>query len=213
MRIAATVSLLLVAAGAAAATKQPPGPGPQQILRKFDLDHNGSIDATEAVAMNEALAANPKRPIAALDTSGDGKLDEKEIAALNAQLEAFAAKKAAAPKKTGQRAAKAPKLDCAAGTGTATISWAPPTENADESPLKDLAGYVIRYGVSPQSLVCRVVVAKSSATEYVVEHLGEGTWYFSVAAQIAPGSRARRARRFRKRSESRRRNRRPVFVT
>lgn len=181
MRIAAIVSLLLVAAGAAAAT-QAPGPGPQQILRKFDLDQNGSIDATEAVAMNEALAANPNRPIAALDTSGDGKLDEKEIAAVNARLAAFAVKKAATPKKTGQRAAKAPKLDCAAGTGTATISWESPTENADGSPLRDLTGYVIRYGVSPQSLVCRVAVTKPGATEYVVEHLAEGTWYFSVAA-------------------------------
>ena len=157
-------------------------PGPSSILRNWDTDKDGTISVTEAVAMNEALAARPSRPLAALDTDGDGKLGEQEIATLNAGLAEYSAKKAAAPQKTGKRAAKAPAIDCAAGTGTATVSWQRPSANVDDTPLKDLAGYVIRYGTSPQSLPCRAAVKDTGATTHVVERLGIGTWYFSVVA-------------------------------
>ena len=132
--------------------------------------------------MNEALAAKPDRPLAALDTDDDGELGEQEIAALNASLAKYSAKKAAEPKKTGKHAAKTPAIDCAAGTGTATVTWQRPSENLDDTPLKNLAGYVIRYGSSPQSLPCRAAIKDSGATKHVVERLGVGTWYFSVVA-------------------------------
>ena len=105
---------------------------------------------------------------------------------MNARLAAFAAKQASAPdksaKKAGKAAARAPALDCAAGTGTATVTWQRPSANLDDSPLRDLAGYVIRYGTSPQSLPCRAAVKDATATKYVVERLDVGTWYFAVAA-------------------------------
>ncbi len=132
--------------------------------------------------MNEALAAKPDRPLAALDTDGDGKLGEQEIAALNASLADYSAKKAAAPKKTGKRAPKAPTVDCTAGTGTATVTWQRPSENVDDTPLKNLAGYVIRYGPSRDSQPCRAAVKDAAATKHVVERLGVGTWYFTVVA-------------------------------
>jgi hypothetical protein len=157
------------------------GPPPRVILKKFDADHDGAISAAEADAINAALAEDPRRPIAAFDTNGDGKLDEREIAALNERLAAYAANPKP-PKKAGKPVATTPAIDCAAGSGTATISWKAPTENADGSPLKDLAGYVVRYGPSPQSLACHVDVKDSGTTKYVVEHLGAGTWYFVVAA-------------------------------
>ena len=36
--------------------------------------------------------------------------------------------------------------------GSATLSWMPPTENADGSALTDLAGYRIYYGRNPNTL-------------------------------------------------------------
>ena len=159
---------------------------PRAVLRKFDSDDNGSISAQEAVAIDQAIAETPGRPIAAYDTNADGRLDEQELAALNARLAEFAAKQATAtdksPKKAGKRAARTPAIDCAAGTGTATVSWQRPSENVDDTPLKNLAGYAIRYGTSPQSLPCRAAVKDAGATKYVVERLGAGTWYFSVVA-------------------------------
>src|SRR5690606_15160435 len=40
----------------------------------------------------------------------------------------------------------------ASGSGSARLSWTPPTENLDGSALTDLAGYVIQYGNSPDAL-------------------------------------------------------------
>ncbi len=37
-------------------------------------------------------------------------------------------------------------------TGSVTLSWYPPTQNADGSPLTDLAGYRVYYGHSADSL-------------------------------------------------------------
>jgi hypothetical protein len=175
-----------VAAGADAPAAHKAAANPRTILRKFDVDGNGSISAQEAVAIDRAIAEKPGRPIAVYDANDDGRLDEQELAALNARLAAFAAKQASAPdksvKKAGKGAARTPALDCAAGTGTATVTWQRPSENVDDSPLKNLAGYVIRYGTSPRSLPCRAAVKDATATKYVVERLGVGTWYFSVAA-------------------------------
>lgn len=175
---------------AAAGSEAPPagkaGISPRAVLRKFDSDGNGSISAQEALAIDQAIAGKPGRPIADYDANDDGRLDEQELAALNARLAAFVAKQAAAPdksaKKAGKAAARAPAVDCAAGTGTATVTWQRPSANLDESPLKDLAGYVIRYGTSPRSLPCRAAVKDATATKYVVERLDVGTWYFAVAA-------------------------------
>ncbi len=36
----------------------------------------------------------------------------------------------------------------ATSPGTATLSWTPPTQNTDGSPLTDLAGYRVYWGTS-----------------------------------------------------------------
>jgi hypothetical protein len=152
------------------------------VLRRFDLDRNGQIDANEASAMNAALAADSRRPIARLDTDGDGVLGADEIAALNERLAAMP--KGGDRKGTSARQKKSPppSIDCAAGKGRATLSWTAPTQNEDGTPLRDLAGYVIRYGPGPKSLACTAQVKDASATKHVIEQLAAGAWYFTVAA-------------------------------
>ncbi|MBW7930588.1 MAG: putative Ig domain-containing protein, partial [Gammaproteobacteria bacterium] len=67
-------------------------------------------------------------------------------------------------------------------TGSATLSWQPPTSNTDDSPLTNLAGYRIYYGTSAQSLGYTAVVSGSGASSYVIENLSPATWYFAVTA-------------------------------
>lgn len=67
-----------------------------------------------------------------------------------------------------------------AGTGTATLSWTPPTQNEDGSALTDLAGYRIVYGNSPTALAQTTQVAPG-VTKYELG-LAPGTWYFGVKA-------------------------------
>jgi putative Ig domain-containing protein len=72
-------------------------------------------------------------------------------------------------------------------TGSATLSWTPPTRNTDGTTLTNLAGYRILYGTSPTALTRTVQIANAGLSRYVVENLTAGTWYFSVRAYSTTG--------------------------
>jgi hypothetical protein len=73
-------------------------------------------------------------------------------------------------------------------TGSATLSWTPPTRNTDGSTLTNLAGYRILYGTSPSALTRTVQLANPGLSRYVVENLAAGTWYFSVRSYSSTGA-------------------------
>lgn len=73
-------------------------------------------------------------------------------------------------------------------TGSAKLSWQPPTENVDGTALTNLAGYVIRYGTSVNSLSQEVRIANPGITSSVVENLAPATWYFTVSAYTSTGA-------------------------
>lgn len=75
-------------------------------------------------------------------------------------------------------------------SGTATLSWTPPTQNEDGSPLTDLAGYEILYGRSSGSLNEQVTLSNPGLTNYMITGLGSGTWYFAVRAYSASGKKS-----------------------
>lgn len=74
-----------------------------------------------------------------------------------------------------------------AAVGSATLSWEPPTQQTDGSPLNDLAGYRIYYGQSQNNLNQIVTVNNPGITTYVVENLTPATWYFAATAYDADG--------------------------
>jgi hypothetical protein len=77
-------------------------------------------------------------------------------------------------------------VSAAATTGTATLSWAAPTQNTNGSSLADLAGYRVYYGTSADALTQVIDVA--NVTSYVVSGLSPGTYYFAVAAYSSAGT-------------------------
>ena len=77
-----------------------------------------------------------------------------------------------------------------AATGAADLSWTPPTQNTDGTPLTDLAGYTIYYGTNSGSLTQTIQLASPSATSYVVSNLNAGTYYFAVQAYSSDGTRS-----------------------
>lgn len=64
-------------------------------------------------------------------------------------------------------------------SGTATLTWTPPTRNTDGSPLTDLSGYFLRYGTT---LGMANVVQIRGMTRWTVENLEPGTYYFTITA-------------------------------
>ena len=75
----------------------------------------------------------------------------------------------------------------ATATGSATLTWNPPTQNTDGSPLANLAGYRVYWGTSQGNYSSSVTVNNAGLSSYVVDQLTPATWYFSVTAVNAIG--------------------------
>ena len=73
-------------------------------------------------------------------------------------------------------------------TGSATISWTPPTQNVDDTPLVNLAGHRIVYGTSSTALTNIIDVPNPAVRSYVVERLSPATYYFAVRAYTTTGA-------------------------
>jgi hypothetical protein len=72
-------------------------------------------------------------------------------------------------------------------SGSATLSWTPPTRNTNGTTLSNLAGYRIYYGTTPSNLTRTVQLSNAGLTRYVVSDLSAATWYFSVRAYTSSG--------------------------
>lgn len=72
-------------------------------------------------------------------------------------------------------------------TGSATLSWNPPTQNSNGSVLANLAGYHIYYGTNPNNLTQTVTLANPGLTRYVISGLSSSSWYFAMTAYNTAG--------------------------
>jgi hypothetical protein len=75
----------------------------------------------------------------------------------------------------------------AAATNNVTLSWQPPTENADGTPLVDLKGFRVHYGPKSQRYSDTIQVSNPGLTTFVVQNLQSGKYYFAVTAYNAAG--------------------------
>jgi hypothetical protein len=76
----------------------------------------------------------------------------------------------------------------ATATGSATLSWQPPTQNSDGSPLTNLAGYKVYWGNSLGTYPSSVTLNNPGLATYVVGNLVPGTYYFVVTALNTAGT-------------------------
>lgn len=96
----------------------------------------------------------------------------------------------------GDRSAALPNFDISVNQialGSATLSWMPPTQNDDGSPLIDLAGYRIYYGRDQNNLTRIAVLNNPGLTRYVVENLSPVRWYFTMTSVNAQGDESGRS--------------------
>ena len=77
--------------------------------------------------------------------------------------------------------------------GSATLSWMPPTQNADGSVLTDLAGYRIYYGRGTDLLDQFITLGNPGLTSYVIENLSPATWYFTMTSINSQGVESERS--------------------
>jgi hypothetical protein len=68
-----------------------------------------------------------------------------------------------------------------------TLSWRAPQTRVDGSPLRNLAGYRVRYGTSPGVYSTVLDVKPGAVTELTVSLLAPGQYWFVVTAVDANG--------------------------
>jgi hypothetical protein len=71
----------------------------------------------------------------------------------------------------------------ATATGSVSITWNPPTERTDGTPLGDLAGYRIYFGTDPEDFHNSIAIHNPGITTYLIEELTPAT-YFVVATSF-----------------------------
>lgn len=75
-----------------------------------------------------------------------------------------------------------------AAPGSVTLSWQPPTENADGSPLRDLSGYKIYVGTDSNAYDYReILIDNPGLTTFVVNDLEPGVYYIAATALNSSG--------------------------
>jgi hypothetical protein len=73
------------------------------------------------------------------------------------------------------------------GQRAVSLSWIPPTENEDGSPITNLGGYKIRYGAAVDAYDKVIDVPTPGLTSYMIDGLVPGTYYFAMAAYTTSG--------------------------
>ncbi|MFU8816198.1 MAG: hypothetical protein ACNA7W_12685 [Pseudomonadales bacterium] len=71
--------------------------------------------------------------------------------------------------------------------GGTTLSWVPPEENVDGTPLTDLKGYRIYVGTSSRNYASQIELADPSITDYFLA-LSRGEYYVAMTAIDAEGN-------------------------
>ena len=79
-------------------------------------------------------------------------------------------------------------LPAASGSGAVTLTWQPPTQNADGTPLTDLSGFNIYVGTNSNDFTFREIrLSNPGLSAYVVDNLAPGTYYFAATAFNSAG--------------------------
>ena len=73
------------------------------------------------------------------------------------------------------------------GTSSVTLTWTPPTENEDGTPLTNLAGYRLRFGVQSGNYTSVINLANPGLATYVLGGLAKGTYYVVISAYSQSG--------------------------
>lgn len=180
--------------GASAAEPTPPPPAPQNNAptisgtppTSWNVGSEYSFQPTASDADGDALTfAIQNKPAWATFSSTSGRLSGTPAAA---DVSTFA--NIVISVSDGVASATLPAFSIAVSqvaTGSATLSWTPPTQNTDGSALTNLAGYRIHYGTNSSALSQTVQIANPGLASFVVENLAPAKWYFAVKAYNSGG--------------------------
>jgi hypothetical protein len=141
-----------------------------------DLDNNGLVGSWDYAIMRSMLYrfAGYSATAASADLDGNGIVNNDDVLHLRIMIDS-----PPGPSGLGSGAQS--------GSGSALVSWLPPTHRTDGSALTNLAGYEIRFGTLPGVLDQTIQLNSPGLTSYLVEGLAPGFWYFALVAVDSNG--------------------------
>ncbi len=74
------------------------------------------------------------------------------------------------------------------GTSSLTLTWTPPTQNEDGTPITNLAGYRIRFGLQSGVYTNMITLNNPGLATYVLGGLAAGTYYVVISAYTQNGA-------------------------
>src|SRR5687767_5083120 len=89
---------------------------------------------------------------------------------------------------TAEDSATTDAADTVSGNGSVTLTWHPPTENIDGSPLSDLSGYRVYWGTLEGDYPHSATLDNPGLASYVVEQLAPAQWFFVMTALTTAGA-------------------------
>jgi len=142
-----------------------------------DLDNSGVVTSADYVIVRSVLgeSADSSATAAAADLDGSGTVNTLDLPRVRVMIGS-----APGPWGLGSTGGEA-------GSGFAFISWQPPTQRTDGSALTNLAGYQIRYGTRPGNMNQTIWLDNPALTNYLVQGLSPGNWYFVLVAIDSDG--------------------------
>ena len=72
-------------------------------------------------------------------------------------------------------------------TGSATLSWTPPSTNSDGTTLADLVGYRVYWGTTQGNYSNSASLNNAGLSRYVIDQLTPAKWYFVVTSINSSG--------------------------
>lgn len=75
----------------------------------------------------------------------------------------------------------------AVSNGSANLTWTIPTRRTDNAPLDNLDGFNIYYGQTPGDYANKIKVNNSTVSNYLVDNLSAGQWFFVITAVDTDG--------------------------
>jgi hypothetical protein len=193
--VAIAVSLVLITGGAHAQASAQPGENLAVICtqaqysgQRVETSCQGAGEQRyDRPRANDLVRVDPARAIGDLAqwTGSNTAYVWKPFKALTAGELYEVCRTRIAPQPTGpacQDWAFVPKWYASGGTGTATLTWTPPTQNVDGSALANLTGYRVYAGKDVRALL-KVADVPATATTYTVTGMPSGeVMYFTVTA-------------------------------
>jgi len=73
-------------------------------------------------------------------------------------------------------------------TGSATLSWTPPSTNSDGTTLADLVGYRVYWGTTQGQYTSSASLNNPGLSRYVIDQLTPAKWYFVVTSINSSGT-------------------------